>query len=151
MTRLNAGCWTDVVERYQPTKCSATFFHPSLLTPQASRLSVSASWAWFASLLITTASSLYIFLFEQFNTVQRFNPARHDKPSPSSEHITMNATAAAAATQSLLNWISAHPYQTCFHVVNGVVLLTPAAATVPVFSALGLSAGGPVAGTRIFT
>jgi hypothetical protein len=56
----------------------------------------------------------------------------------------MNVTAAAA--QPLLNWIAAHPYQTFFHVVNGVVLLTPAAATVPLFSALGLSAGGPIAG-----
>jgi hypothetical protein len=56
----------------------------------------------------------------------------------------MNATAAAA--QPLLDWIAAHPYQTFFHVVNGVVLLTPAAATVPLFSALGLSAGGPIAG-----
>lgn len=56
------------------------------------------------------------------------------------ENITM------AAPQALLDWIAAHPYQTFFHVVNGVVLLTPAAATVPIFSALGLSAGGPVAG-----
>ena len=53
----------------------------------------------------------------------------------------MNAT--MGATQPLLDWIAAHPYQTVFHVVNGVVLLTPAAATVPFFSALGLSAGGP--------
>ncbi|KAF2852674.1 hypothetical protein T440DRAFT_466798 [Plenodomus tracheiphilus IPT5] len=52
-----------------------------------------------------------------------------------------------AAPQALLNWIAEHPYQTFFHVVNGVVLLTPAAATVPIFSALGLSAGGPVAGS----
>jgi ammonia channel protein AmtB len=58
----------------------------------------------------------------------------------------MNASAAAAAAQPLLDWIAAHPYQTFFHVVNGVVLLTPAAATVPLFSALGLSAGGPIAG-----
>ncbi|KAF1935234.1 hypothetical protein EJ02DRAFT_460561 [Clathrospora elynae] len=61
----------------------------------------------------------------------------------------MNATAAAA--QPLLDWISAHPYQTFFHVVNGVVLLTPAAATVPFFSALGLSAGGPIAGSTAAT
>jgi hypothetical protein len=59
----------------------------------------------------------------------------------------MNATAAAA--QPLLDWIAAHPYQTFFHVVNGVVLLTPAAATIPFFSALGLSAGGPIAGTSL--
>ena len=54
---------------------------------------------------------------------------------------------ATAAPQILLDWIAEHPYQTFFHVVNGVVLLTPAAATVPFFAALGLSAGGPVAGT----
>lgn len=61
----------------------------------------------------------------------------------------MNAT--MAATQPLLDWIAAHPYQTVFHVVNGVVLLTPAAATVPFFNALGLSAGGPVAGKSLPT
>ncbi|CAA9963312.1 hypothetical protein PTMSG1_06680 [Pyrenophora teres f. maculata] len=55
------------------------------------------------------------------------------------------------ATQPLLDWITAHPYQTVFHVVNGVILLTPAAATVPFFSALGLSAGGPVAGSTAAT
>jgi hypothetical protein len=54
-----------------------------------------------------------------------------------------------AATNALINWIAAHPYQSFFHVVNGVVLLTPAAATVPLFGALGLSAGGPVAGMLI--
>ena len=59
----------------------------------------------------------------------------------------MNAIAAAA--QSLINWITAHPYQAFLHVVNGVVLLTPAAATVPLFSVLGFSAGGPVAGQRL--
>jgi len=51
-----------------------------------------------------------------------------------------------AAQLALLDWIKEHPYQTFFHVVNGVVLLTPAAATVPFFSAIGLGAGGPVAG-----
>ncbi|KAI2481062.1 hypothetical protein Ptr902_08088 [Pyrenophora tritici-repentis] len=61
----------------------------------------------------------------------------------------MNATAAVA--QPLVDWITAHPCQTFFHVVNGVVLLTPAAATVPLFSALGLSAGGPVAGSTAAT
>jgi hypothetical protein len=53
------------------------------------------------------------------------------------------------ATQLLIDWIAEHPYQTFFQVVNGVVLLTPAAATVPLFSALGLSAGGPVAGMLV--
>jgi hypothetical protein len=57
----------------------------------------------------------------------------------------MDAT--IAATQPVLDWIAAHPYQTIFHVVNGVVLLTPAAATVPIFTALGFSAKGPIGGT----
>ncbi|KAJ4319178.1 hypothetical protein N0V94_004051 [Neodidymelliopsis sp. IMI 364377] len=51
------------------------------------------------------------------------------------------------ATQAVLDWISAHPYQTAFHVVNGVIMCTPAAATVPFLSAMGFGASGPVAGS----
>ncbi|KAF2995995.1 hypothetical protein E8E13_000584 [Curvularia kusanoi] len=51
------------------------------------------------------------------------------------------------ATQAVLDWIAAHPYQTAFHVVNGVIICTPAAATVPFLSALGFGATGPVAGS----
>ncbi|KAF2624654.1 hypothetical protein BU25DRAFT_413201 [Macroventuria anomochaeta] len=51
------------------------------------------------------------------------------------------------ATQAVLCWISAHPYQTAFHVVNGFIICTPAAATVPFLAALGFSTTGPVAGT----
>lgn len=51
------------------------------------------------------------------------------------------------ATQAVLDWITAHPYQTAFHVVNGVIMCTPAAATVPFLSALGYGASGPIAGT----
>ena len=50
------------------------------------------------------------------------------------------------ATQAVLDWITAHPYQTAFHVVNGVIICTPAAATVPFLSALGFGATGPIAG-----
>ncbi|KAF1994189.1 hypothetical protein P154DRAFT_39174 [Amniculicola lignicola CBS 123094] len=45
------------------------------------------------------------------------------------------------------DWIAAHPYQSAFHVVNGVILVTPAAATVPFFSAMGFTAAGPAAGS----
>lgn len=57
-----------------------------------------------------------------------------------------NATAGA---QVILDWIAAHPYQTAFHVVNGVIICTPAAATVPIFAAMGFTATGPVAGVFI--
>lgn len=50
-------------------------------------------------------------------------------------------------TETVLNWISEHPYQTAFHVVNGVIMFTPAAATVPILNMLGFSAAGPTAGT----
>ncbi|KAF1927477.1 uncharacterized protein M421DRAFT_180541 [Didymella exigua CBS 183.55] len=51
------------------------------------------------------------------------------------------------ATKVVLDWIVAHPYQTAFQVVNGVIICTPAAATVPVLAALGFGAGGPIAGS----
>jgi hypothetical protein len=54
-------------------------------------------------------------------------------------------------SKAILDWITEHPYQTAFHVVNGVVLCTPAALTVPVFSALGFSSIGPVAGMPSLT
>lgn len=50
------------------------------------------------------------------------------------------------ATKVVLDWIVAHPYQTAFQVVNGVIICTPAAATVPVLAALGFGANGPAAG-----
>jgi hypothetical protein len=50
------------------------------------------------------------------------------------------------ATQAVLDWIAAHPYQTAFQVVNGMIICTPAAATVPVLAALGFGANGPIAG-----
>jgi hypothetical protein len=45
------------------------------------------------------------------------------------------------------DWIIEHPYQTMFQIVNGVVLITPAAATVPIFNMLGFTALGPGGGT----
>jgi len=47
-------------------------------------------------------------------------------------------------------WVAVHPYQTALHVVNGVILLTPAAVTAPIFSALGFTASGPAAGMSLF-
>ncbi|KAJ4358850.1 hypothetical protein N0V95_002703 [Ascochyta clinopodiicola] len=49
------------------------------------------------------------------------------------------------ATRVVLAWIAAHPYQTAFQVVNGVIICTPAAATVPLLAALGFGAAGPAA------
>jgi ammonia channel protein AmtB len=60
--------------------------------------------------------------------------------------LVIMATAAAASAKIIFDWIAAHPYQTAFHVANGVILVTPAAATVPILSAMGFSATGPVAG-----
>lgn len=57
------------------------------------------------------------------------------------ESPTMDATVNAVTT-----WVSNHPYQTAMHAANVVILCTPAAITVPVFSALGFSAAGPAAG-----
>lgn len=48
--------------------------------------------------------------------------------------------------QGVNAWMIEHPYQTAFHVGNAVVLCTPAAATVPIFSALGFTPIGPAAG-----
>jgi len=45
------------------------------------------------------------------------------------------------------DWIVEHPYQTMLHIVNGVILVTPAAATVPVFNMLGFTVLGPGGGT----
>ena len=56
----------------------------------------------------------------------------------------MNIASAVAA------WVAVHPYQTALHAVNGVILLTPAAVTVPIFSALGFTASGPAAGMSFF-
>lgn len=51
--------------------------------------------------------------------------------------------------QAGVAWVCEHPYQTAMHTVNAALLVTPAAATVPIFNALGFSAAGPIAGTLI--
>ena len=53
-------------------------------------------------------------------------------------------------TQTVLDWIAAHPYQTAFQIVNGVIICTPAAATVPFLAALGFGANGPIAGRSYY-
>jgi hypothetical protein len=49
--------------------------------------------------------------------------------------------------QAAKDWVTEHPYQTAMHVANGVIVCTPAAVTVPIFTALGFTAAGPAAGT----
>jgi hypothetical protein len=68
-------------------------------------------------------------------------------PNPSLDLSLVNMSNLPTASAKLvLDWIAAHPYQTAFHVANGVILCTPAAATVPVLSAMGFGPAGPVAG-----
>ncbi|ATZ55780.1 hypothetical protein BCIN_12g03410 [Botrytis cinerea B05.10] len=43
------------------------------------------------------------------------------------------------------NWIKAHPYQTAFYVMNGIVFFAPAASSGPVLWTLGFSDKGPKA------
>lgn len=49
-------------------------------------------------------------------------------------------------SQQAIEWITAHPYQSAVYVVNGVVFITPAAVTVPLFGLLGFTQSGPAAG-----
>ena len=44
------------------------------------------------------------------------------------------------------DWIKAHPYQTAFHVVGGVVVFAPGLVTGPVLGLLGWTSVGPRAG-----
>ncbi|PQE30880.1 integral component of membrane protein [Rutstroemia sp. NJR-2017a WRK4] len=45
--------------------------------------------------------------------------------------------------QTIKDWIKAHPYQTAFHVVNGIVFFVPSAASGPVLWILGYTSAGP--------
>ncbi|PQE10308.1 integral component of membrane protein [Rutstroemia sp. NJR-2017a WRK4] len=45
--------------------------------------------------------------------------------------------------QTIKDWIKAHPYQTAFHVVNGIVFFAPSAASGPVLWILGYTSAGP--------
>lgn len=47
---------------------------------------------------------------------------------------------------NIKDWIKAHPYQTAFHVVSGVVFFAPAAASGPLLYLLGFGSMGPRAG-----
>jgi len=47
----------------------------------------------------------------------------------------------------LKHWISSHPYQTAFHIANGIVFFAPAASSGPVLWGLGFTAQGPRVGS----
>lgn len=46
----------------------------------------------------------------------------------------------------IFDWMRAHPGQTVFYVVNGVLVFTPAFLTGPVLASMGWGASGPTAG-----
>ena len=48
----------------------------------------------------------------------------------------------------VLEWITAHPGQTAPLIVNGMVVFSPAAITIPLLSTIGFGWQGPVAGTQ---
>jgi hypothetical protein len=50
----------------------------------------------------------------------------------------------------LRQWVKDNPWQTLFHVVNGVVFFAPWTATSPILVALGFGSKGPIAGTWAF-
>lgn len=50
------------------------------------------------------------------------------------------------ARDYIATYVKEHPYQTAFHIANGIVYFTPAALTSPVLSLLGFTSQGPRAG-----
>lgn len=46
----------------------------------------------------------------------------------------------------IFEWMKAHPGQTVFYVVNGVLVFTPAFLTGPILASMGWVASGPAAG-----
>lgn len=60
---------------------------------------------------------------------------------------TLYERANSSSFQQILDWISEHPYQTAFQIVNGIIIFTPAAVTTPVLHLLGFRSLGPLAGT----
>lgn len=48
-------------------------------------------------------------------------------------------------------WIIEHPYQTTFHIANGIVFFYPSLVTGPVFWSLGWTSAGPRAGKQTST
>ncbi|KAJ9666695.1 hypothetical protein H2201_003099 [Coniosporium apollinis] len=47
------------------------------------------------------------------------------------------------AKDYIRTYVKEHPYQTAFHIVNGVIYFTPATLTYPVLSLLGFTSHGP--------
>jgi hypothetical protein len=44
----------------------------------------------------------------------------------------------------VFGWMREHPGQTVFHIVNGVMVFTPGALTVPLLASMGWATSGPV-------
>lgn len=44
----------------------------------------------------------------------------------------------------VFRWMREHPGQTVFHIVNGVMVFTPGALTVPLLASMGWATSGPV-------
>lgn len=55
----------------------------------------------------------------------------------------------AELPQELKTWIAEHPYQTAFHIVNGVVFFYPNLFTGPILWSLGWTSLGPRAGRHL--
>lgn len=68
------------------------------------------------------------------------------KEEAEKEHAKVYKTTWEELPENIQNWIKAHPYQTAFHVVSGVVFFAPAAASGPVLYLLGFGSLGPRAG-----
>jgi hypothetical protein len=54
-----------------------------------------------------------------------------------------------ATTKAIRAWITSHRCQTAFHVYNGMVIIKPTVATIPLFCALGLGKDGPQKGKPV--
>ena len=68
---------------------------------------------------------------------EKFREAQEDVLAIDYEHLPTDVT----------DWIIAHPYQTAFHVVGGVVFFAPGLVSTPLLGALGWTSVGPRAGT----
>lgn len=132
---MNTACQYDtiaciqalsIIRSLEPIKCTASIWPSARPSPHPTSLSTA---------IIRIVASSYIRLRASIHS-SKFHYTRpvFKQPPP------MNAT------QAVLDWIAAHPYQTAFHIVNGVIICTPAAATVPFLAALGFGTTGPVAG-----
>lgn len=52
-------------------------------------------------------------------------------------------------SSEILDWIQAHPYQTAFHVANGVVFFYPGLISKPILWGIGFGLSGPRAGKSV--